>query len=276
MDWVAAGPHGPRYLFAEHAGARAAFTSRHRGGSRGPYGSLNLALHVGDARDTVLSNRASVMAAMGVAAGAWTCAEQVHGIDVAVVGRDEVGTGARERSPIVADALVTDVVGAALVVLVADCVPVLIVDEARPAIGAAHAGWRGVLGGVVEATLSAMGDRYGTCPADARVWVGPHIGACCYPVAPGRLEAFRARFGEIAVAGEDRLDLEACLRVALARAGVVAGSVMSTGLCTACDTQTFFSYRRAPRGMTGRLAGIAVLTGEESSPPDLAQRDGGL
>ena len=235
-------------------GVRGVFTTRAGGQSMAPYAELNLAMHVGDDARTVAANRSAVAAAIGLPPERLVFMDQVHGNDVVVVD------GPRPGAP-VADALVTRTPNLALVVLVADCVPVLLADAAAGVVAAAHAGRRGLELGVVDATLQAM-QECGATPERIRVWLGPSIGGCCYEVPEAmQLEVAAVAPGAVADGGRTRagtpsLDLRAGLVAALERRGV--RDVGLTGGCTNDETD-FFSYRRDRT--TGRFAGLVWLEG---------------
>jgi YfiH family protein len=234
------------------AGVRGVFTTRAGGTSLPPYAELNLAAHVGDDARTVRANRAAVASAVGLPPERLVYMDQVHGNAVALV------SGPVDAPP-VADALVTRTPGLALVVMVADCVPVLMADAEAGVVAAAHAGRKGVELGVVRSALRAMQDC-GARPERLRVWLGPSIGGCCYEVpeqmqrevaavAPGALAS-----GGRTRAGTPSLDLRGALAAELAGLGVT--DVGLAGGCTADDTD-FFSYRRDQ--LTGRFAGLIWL-----------------
>jgi YfiH family protein len=246
-------PEGPRLLVGDVGPAKVAFTSRHVGSSRGPYSSLDLAFNVGDDQVAVRANRVAVARALGADPGAWTAVDQVHGVDVLAVGVDEAGTGAAATSPVQADAMVTSAHGALLAVTVADCVPILVVGVTAPRVAAVHAGWRGVIGGVLPRALGLMGD-----PADLEIWVGAHARACCYRVDEDLQSRFTEVFGPGVVRADGGLDLEACVRMQASEAGVPPERVRSVPFCTICEHETFFSYR-ADGPTTGRGAGLVFL-----------------
>jgi len=228
------------------AGVRGVFTTRAGGVSIPPYADLNLALHVGDDPRAVADNRARAAAAIGLPAAHLVFAEQVHGNQVALLD-------AVPPAPPVADAMVTTTPGLALVVMVADCVPVLLADAAAGVVAVAHAGRKGVELGVVGAAVRAMR----TCGADVerlQVWLGPSIGGCCYEVPADMAAAVEAAAPGSAcrtTAGTPGLDLRAGLEAQLAALGVTR--VGRVGGCTA-QTADLFSYRRD--ATTGRFAGV--------------------
>ncbi len=230
------------------ATVRAAATTRAGGVSRGPWAGLNLGEHVGDDAAAVRTNRAQLIEALGLArAPAWL--EQVHGCGVAVAEA--------VAAPVAADAAVARTPGHACVVMTADCLPVLLCDRAGRVVAAAHAGWRGLAGGVLAATVARMG----VPAAELIAWLGPAIGPDAFEVGPEVRDAFLARdpaHAEAFRAGRgDRwlADLYALARCELARLGVRA--VHGGGECTYTDAGRFYSYRREPT--TGRMATLIWL-----------------
>lgn len=230
---------GLRLLTArdEALGVSVCFTDRNGGASAAPFDSLNLAATLGDDPAAVEDNRARVARAAGFDLELLRLAKQIHGADVV-----EVGMG----SPSVAgeaDVLTTTERGVTIGILTADCTPVVVAGQDRVAI--AHAGWRGLVAGAVEAAVDAVGDV-------RAAWVGPSIHACCYEVGPEVVEAFAQR--GLPVAATDRVDPGAAATVALRRRGVehIARSVD----CTSCDAR-YFSYRRD--GLTGRQGAFVTL-----------------
>lgn len=236
---------------ATAAPAHAAFTTRRGGVSQGPYAALNLAASVGDDAAAVRENRERVAAGLGIDAARVTMSRQVHGAGVRDVSEEDAAglfTGGL-RGWEEADALVTGAPGAALAVLGADCLPVLLWRRDVPRVAAAHAGWRGLVAGVVEEAVRALGapDRVGAA-------IGPGIGPCCYPVSADVREAFARRFGD-GVLAPPAVDLPAAARRALAAAGVPASAVQSVDACTHCEPERFFSHRR-DGVRCGRHAGL--------------------
>ncbi|MEW6155450.1 MAG: laccase domain-containing protein [Actinomycetota bacterium] len=173
----------------------------------------------------------------------WTWLRQVHGREVVRVARPGAGAGA------VADAAVTDQAGCALAVLTADCAPVVLAGQSHRggALAVAHAGWAGLLAGVVEATVAEMEDLGAT---GIQALIGPCVHPECYEFGEGDLARMEERFGPSVrartAAGAPALDLPAAVRVALARAGVTA--VADAGACTACSPAWFSWRARRDRG----------------------------
>jgi polyphenol oxidase len=241
---------------------RALSTLRSGGLSGDAYASFNLAQHVGDDPDCVRANRAVLRAAANLPAEPlWL--EQVHGFEVV----EHPGPGANAGSPLRADAAVAFEPGRVCAVMTADCLPVVFADRAGTRIGVAHAGWRGLVGGVLEATVSALQ----TEPGQLVAWLGPAIGPAAFEVGPEVRAAFIARDGanEAAfvrnAAGRFQADLYGLARRALARAGL--HRVSGGGRCTHREAADFFSFRR-DGGRTGRMATLAWLAPAADSQMD--------
>ncbi len=245
----------PLLIPAWPRGIRGVFTTRAGGASLAPYSELNLALHVGDDPRTVADNRAHLAKAIGLTPDRLAFAEQVHGNAAVIL------EGPPDEPP-VADGLVTHVPGLALVVMVADCVPVLLADAEVGVVAVAHAGRRGVELGVIDSTVRAMEDL-GADPLRTHAWIGPAIGSCCYEVpadmqtavasvAPGVLDG-----GGRTRAGTPSLDLRAGVLGQLRDLGI--DQVGMLGGCTQDDPEQY-SYRRD--GITGRFAGVIWLEPE--------------
>lgn len=231
------------HIELEVGGARIAFTDRHGGVSAPPYDTANLGLATGDDPDSVNENRRRVSEALGGTTGdpaRWAWARQVHGADVL----EPNGPGRAGD----ADALVTEMPGLPLLVLVADCAPVALVGG--DAIAAVHVGWRGLLAGVVPAGVEAVRRRGG---GRVRAVVGPCISAAHYEFGAGELDEVARRVGpEVRARTEDgapALDLRAGIHAALRDAGV--DEPTDVDVCTFASP-AHFSHRR--EGITGRQA----------------------
>ncbi len=234
-------------------GVQAGMSTRAGGVSSGPYASLNLGVAVGDAPAAVAENRARFEAALGVRP-VWL--RQVHGITVLQL---QQGTDSHPDTP--ADAAWTNERGIACTVQVADCLPVLFALRDGSAVAAAHAGWRGLAGGVLEATVQALCAGTGAAPVDVRAWLGPCIGPRQFEVGAEVLQAFgddpaQADPGRFVYrarpdgAARWLANLPALAAARLQAAGV--GTVTPAGRCTVEDASAFFSFRRD--GITGRMA----------------------
>jgi YfiH family protein len=244
LDWIV--PH-----IVDAAGVRALVTTRAGGASAGEYASMNLARHSGDDPDAVAENRRRLQAFLP-SAPVWL--DQVHGTTVAVIE----GTPPAPRPG--ADAAVTRTPGVVVAVQTADCLPVLFADRNGRAVGIAHAGWRGLAAGVLEATVAAL-RGLGAPPHEVIAWIGPGIGPRAFEVGADVHAAFCARDAGAAAAfvagrpGKWNADLAALARARLASAGV--GAVAGGGFCTHDEPARFFSYRRAP--LSGRMASLVWL-----------------
>jgi YfiH family protein len=223
------------------------FFGRDGGISEGPYDSLKCGLASGDEPARVAENRARAMARLGLRADALCTVRQVHSARVLTARKRLSG-----HQPVEADALVSDRAGIALGVVCADCAPVLLADPEAGVIGCAHAGWRGALAGVIEATVGAMTELGGR-PERMSAAVGPCIGQASYEVGPDLHAAFLAKDPAsdalfAPVAGSDRLlfDLKGYALRCLERAGVPDRTALPHD--TAEDEERFFSARRTRRG----------------------------
>lgn len=244
IDFLAADWPAPAHI-------RAGTTLRGGGASAAPFDSANLADHVGDTPAAVVANRKRLQTTLALPSEpAWL--DQVHGIVVA-----DLDAG-RPVEP--ADAAIATRGERVPVVLTADCLPVLFCDRAGECYGAAHAGWRSLAGGVLEATIAALAAP----PDELMAWLGPAIGPANFEVGADVRDAFCRRDDEQAVAfvpattpGKYRADLYALARRRLARAGVMY--VFGQATCTSADPARFYSYRRD--GRTGRMASLVWAAG---------------
>lgn len=241
-----------------HAALRHAFFTRQGGVSEGLYASLNGGLGSSDAPDRVAENRTRMGAQLGLPAQNLVSLYQVHSADVVTV---EAPLSERPK----ADAMVTRVPGLALGIATADCGPILFADPENRVVGAAHAGWKGALGGVVEATVAAM-ERLGAARKRIVAVLGPTISQGNYEVGAEFVARFRTevpnaeRFFVEGREGHAQFDLPAFILARLAEAGV--GEATALGLCTYADPERFYSFRRTThRGEPdyGRLISAIAL-----------------
>lgn len=253
-----------RRLLDEH-GMLAVFTTRQGGIGLGPYSSLNLAFHVGDDPRTVIKNREAVCRLFNLDPAVVTCAEQVHGSEIAAVTDLNAGAGAFsiEDSIKGVDALITDREFTPLALFFADCMPVILVEPQKRAIGVIHAGWRGVYGQIIERAVAAMVQRWLVSPGKLLAFIGPSIGGCCYQVGSDLRERFTERFdvSHNWLHG-DKIDLRALGQSQLIKSGIEAGNVyLNNDSCTSCRNELFFSYR-AESGKTGRQSALAAIVAQ--------------
>jgi YfiH family protein len=242
-------------------------TSRSGGRSSVPFEGFNLRCGLGDDDDIVALHRRQLHGWLGVPS---VRLDQVHGVVVHGIGPGEADGRVSSGTP-VADASVTTLERVACEIQVADCLPVLFADRAGRAVGAAHAGWRGLAGGVLEATLKAVCAAAGVPPQEVEAWLGPCIGSTRFEVGADLLAAFDApdaaaglagsRFVAAGSAGPEAepkwwADLAGLARDRLqqARVGRVFGNDGSVPWCTFSQPARFYSYRRD--GRTGRMAAL--------------------
>jgi YfiH family protein len=228
---------------AQLAGIRHAFFTRQGGVSQGIYASLNSGIGSNDARECVAENRARMAAKLDCRPQDLLSAYQIHSANVVVVDKPWSG----EERPR-ADGLVTRVPGIAIAVSTADCGPILLADAQARVVGAAHAGWRGALDGVIEATVAAM-ERLGAERTRIRAALGPMIRQPNYEVGPDLTTRFLAAdsenarfFGPATRPDHALFDLAGYIMGRLVRAGIAQPDDL--GLCTYADAGRFFSYRR--------------------------------
>lgn len=233
-------------IAADLPGARVVFSTRRGGVSEGPYESLNLGILTDDDPDHVRENREIMARRAGVDPGRVAMGWQVHGNEL--LDWDDAPENGGFAAPGAelerVDGHVTTRPGVALLVLVADCLPVALAGGGTVAM--VHCGWRGLAGGILERAI----ERFDEPPAAA---IGPGIGRCCYEVGEEVLAAFADLDG---VASGRMLDLRAVVRAKLEAGGV--RRVEDIDLCTSCRPDLFFSHRR-DGGVTGRQAGLAWI-----------------
>jgi YfiH family protein len=245
-------------------GIRHAFFTRAGGVSSGLYASLNGGVGSQDEAGRVIENRARMAAALGVEPGRLLTAYQSHSPKV-VVAEAPWTSEARPQ----ADAIVTRMRALAIGVTTADCGPVLLADPRTGVIGAAHAGWRGALTGILEATIAAM-ERLGASRRQIRAAIGPMIRQANYEVGPDLVARFRAEdpassrfFAPASRDAHAMFDLAGYVAARLQRAGVT--EVEDLGVCTYGDPERFFSYRRTTHRAEadyGRHVNAIALTGD--------------
>jgi hypothetical protein len=248
-------------------GVRALFTLRAGGVSRDAYASLNLGAHVGDDAQAVAENRRRMIAALRLPAEPlWLT--QVHGTEV--VPADDIGDAAQRTAIARGDAAVTRQPGRVLAVLVADCLPVLLARTDGSAVAIAHAGWRGLAAGVLEAAVRSIGGP----PQQLLAWLGPAIGPAHFEVGEQVRTAFCRHSAQAASAfavnarGRWQCDLHQLAAQRLAALGV--RSVHGEPRCTYADADSFYSFRRD--GVTGRAAALIWIDAKVAGRADGAAR----
>lgn len=254
-----------------HTGLTAGCTSRMGGVSEKEFASLNCGLHVSDRPEHVVANRMKLAEALRIQLEDCTYAEQVHGNEVQVVTRAFAGAGTRTRENEIAskDAFITNEPGVFLHALFADCVPLLFFDPVNRAVGLAHAGWKGTVLQIANATVEAMSKAYGTKPDDLLAAIGPSIHSCCYEVDDYVLSRVKQVMDELVIDnaadgsfppiyeeagnGKYNLSLQQMNRQIMIKAGILPSHIEMSSLCTSCRTDLLFSHRKE-NGKTGRMA----------------------
>lgn len=185
--------------------------------------------------------------------------KQVHGNDVAVVGNKKDNPD--EYRKVEADAIITKAPNIAVAVRTADCVPILLVAP-NQAVCAVHGGWRGIIGGVIESAVMKLKDEIGVKPQEIFSAIGPHIGDCCYEVGEDVAYQFEKRFGEEVArssnSGKKMLDLALSAKITLVRAGIEPAHIDVLRICTKCNPQWFYSFRRDGKPCGRQLSFIAL------------------
>jgi len=235
-----------------------AIFTRRGGVSPNPWCALNVGGTVGDNPQRVRENRRLALTALGRDPASVFDAWQVHGVDVAVAEAPRPPESPHQQ----ADIILTNKPGITLMMRFADCVPIFLHDPVHKAVGLAHAGWMGTVRGTARAAIEAMQARFGSNPANIQAAIGPSIGPDHYRVGLDVVLRARQAFGsdadELLTVHDDStfFNLWAANRRTLEKAGV--RKIELAGLCTACDTEDWFSHR-AERGLTGRFGAIIAL-----------------
>lgn len=250
-------------------------TCRTGGVSEGPFGTFNMGLHVQDQIEAVHENRRRLARMLGLEADRLTCGEQVHGVGVTRITEDLVGRGAFDWQDGIpqSDAIHTNLVQVPLLLLVADCVPVLVYDREHHAVAVVHAGWRGAIAHILEDTLTSMHEHYGTRPLDCELYIGPSIGGNSFEVSESIADTFRQDMHRLQLPGIDtvvrylvrpgqttatpHVDLKRYLAISMESYGIASNQIVVSPTDTMTSSQCF-SYRR-DGGITGRMALFAML-----------------
>ncbi len=247
------------YIYFEslrrHSGIRHIITTR----NKNEPADFSLALHTGEAVDDIRSNRDKIRDFFGENTR-FVSPLQVHGDDVHVLELAKDIGWTRLDLSLQADALVTNEPNMALTILTADCVPILLYDPIRNAIGAAHAGWQGSQKHIVQKVVEKMMGLYGSDPSDIVAGIGPSIGGCCYEVGYDVAKHFVGYGNTVAPKdnGKYLLDLKRVNAMQLLDAGLKEENIEISPMCTSCDNEYFFSYRKEG-GTKGRFMSIIEL-----------------
>lgn len=244
----------------------AGYSTRRGGVSPPPYDTLNLSFRVGDEACNVLENRRRLATRIGFDLDAFVFSQVVHGDGVALVSVVDRGRGVYDYEDAVpgADALITSAPGVVLAMNVADCVPIILVDNRTPAVAIVHAGWRGTVARIAERTVRIMVDDFGSRSDCLSAFIGPSIGPTSYVVSRevARQAVAAAGASDVITESSDgslRLDLWSSNALTLQRGGVLAGNIRSSDIDT-MRSNAFFSARR--ENMTGRFAALVAIQGD--------------
>ena len=246
-----------RTPFSSHKHIFALFTTRNDGVSKAPYQENNLAFHVGDKEEDVIINHKTLAENMGYEYSKLVHMRQIHS-DKIIIVEPEIHNF---NHPPECDALITNLPKIPLMVMTADCTPVLFYDTQKQVIAVAHAGRSGALKGIVPKTLQMMQQHFNCDLKDIHVAIGPSIGVCCYEVGQEIVEdVTKAGYGLATVYENGRysLDVNAIIREQLQKEGLEQTHLEDHAICNACNNENFFSYR-ADKQTTGRIAGILML-----------------
>ena len=231
------------------------FTTRSDGESSFPYNSLNLAFHVGDVKENIVANHALFPKELNYNVKNLIHMKQIHSNIVHVVEDKD-----NFLNPPTCDALITDKMDTPLMVMIADCSPILFFDDVKKVIAVAHAGRQGAFSNIVQKVIDSFTQNYNSSVEDILVSVGASIGSCCYEVGEEiNREAKNLGF-EYAMSKKENsyyLDISSILKTQLLSCGVLVENIEISDECSCCLNEKYFSYRAD--GITGRFAGVIKL-----------------
>ena len=240
-------------------------STRIGGVSTGEYNSLNIGISVGDNCDNVISNRRMLCEALDIDAECLTVCNQVHGDRIIEISKEKCGCGiSLDIYAETADAMLTNARNVALQCGFADCVPILLYAPDKEVAAVAHAGWKGTVAEIAAKTVRLMSDNYDCNPSRIIAGIGPSIGPCCFEVDEFVANCFYERFkasSHLLISKRQNkynIDLWLANKLQLLRVGLIEENISCAGLCTACNTDLFYSYRKE-NGKTGRHAAIIAL-----------------
>ena len=228
---------------------------------RGEAYSFSLALHTGEETGEIVANRRNLARQLSVdKTSVFVAANQIHSNHVCIIDKKEMQGWERMEDAVEdCDALVTDRENVIVTILTADCVPILLYDPVKRVVAAVHAGWKGTEGEIVVKTIDAMKRRFGSNPSDMLAGVAPAIGKCCYEVGEDVVSHFSAYSDAIDRHGKKyMLDLPMINKTQMIAAGILEEHIEMSGICTACEVETFFSYRKE-QGCSGRFMSMIGL-----------------
>jgi hypothetical protein len=262
--------NGVVYMSSDNISAVHGFTTRYGGVSKGIFESLNLGEHRGDSEENVRENYRLLSEALGLKNLVFT--KQVHGNIVKSVTSEDAHT-LFSPVPYEADGLVTNEPDVALVIFTADCIPILLHDPVKGAIGAVHAGWRGTVADIAGEGVRKMQSEFGCDPGDIHVSIGPGIGRCCFETGmdvPTEVFSVLLATGgtgrpddylDVCGNSKFKVDLKAVNRILLTRAGVLPENIDISDECTKCLNEKYWSHRHTG-GERGSQASVIMLKGK--------------
>ncbi len=228
------------------------FFSRHGGYSRPPYQSLNVALKVGDRTRDVSRNISKIGKILK--ASKIVSVTQEHGCNIIIIDKNYLKTY-HPRTPPVSDALITAETGIALLIKVADCQAVFLLDTVRKVIANIHCGWRGNVKNIIGKTVDAMKGVFGSKPGDMIAAISPSLGPCCAEFKDYK-RLLPRKFNNFKI-GQDHFDFWQISRAQLVESGIDRENIEIAEICTVCNSENFFSYRKEKT--TGRCAAMMML-----------------
>jgi len=243
-------------IFSTFLALRHVFTTRSGGVSTVPYASNNFAFHVGDHEEDVRKNHANLAQQFRIDHKQFVHMQQIHSDKILVINSPSTF-----KSPPQCDALITDQTGIALMVMTADCTPVLLYDPVRHVCAAIHAGRAGALKGIVPQTVQKMQQHFNCRASNIVAVLGPSIHECCYEIGGNVAREVSDKGYAYALTQRQKqyyLNVNKILRRQLIHARVAPSHIEELEQCTACDTKQFFSYR-AQQQTTGRSAAVIML-----------------
>ncbi|WP_338469895.1 peptidoglycan editing factor PgeF [Niallia sp. XMNu-256] len=236
------------------------FTTKNGGLSQGKLDSLNMGFHVNDRTNNVCENRQIVAQKLGFPTDHWVGAEQTHEVNIKTISSTDKGKGGNDYESAFSrtDGFITFERGILLTLCYADCVPIYFLHPQSKAIGVAHAGWKGTVGGIAQKMIQNF-QFYGIHPSEILVAIGPSICENCYIVddyvinlVQNRLEGVESKPYKEVSPNQYALNLKECNKEILISAGVLRENILVTQLCTSCSKDYFYSHRR-DQGSTGRM-----------------------
>ncbi len=226
-----------------------------------PFG-FSMALHTGEDKPSIIENRKKISSLLGLSDDFhFIVASQTHSDHIKVITEKETkGWSGVEDAVADCDALITNQKGVMLTILTADCVPVLLYDKEKEVIAAIHAGWKGTEAKIVAKTVQKMMKIYGCDPENMIAGIAPAIGRCCYEVGKDVAKHFFNEPRSFDILGEKyMLDLPLINKKQLLDSGLLGEHIEMSDVCTACEVERFFSYRKE-HGCSGRFMSMIGLT----------------